>query len=184
VYTEEEEFLANMSGDTDEFGFRQYHQSDVIIGNANRKAVGWFSGTSGADVCGRKATIKRYDQGENRTLKEWVRDIKILRNLHHGNLPQIIGYSDRKTPTPFILLASVQSRDFDSVMRSVLTTGSMADCATTILRTYRDVASAIAHVQQQLSLSEVDVHHFIGVRDPMAFYMAVVYLAPECDLWR
>jgi len=172
-----------MSGDTDEFGFRQYHQSDVIIGNANRKAVGWFSGTSGADVCGRKATIKRYDQGENRTLK-WVRDIKILRNLHHGNLPQIIGYSDRKTPTPFILLASVQSRDFDSVMRSVLTTGSMADCATTILRTYRDVASAIAHVQQQLSLSEVDVHHFIGVRDPMAFYMAVVYLAPECDLWR
>ncbi|KAI0278986.1 hypothetical protein BC826DRAFT_611667 [Russula brevipes] len=106
VYTEEEEFLANMSGDTDEFGFRKYHQSDVIIGNANRKAVGWFSGTSEADVCGRKATIKRYDEGENRTLKEWVRDIKMLRNLHHGNLPQIIGYSDRKTPTPFILLAS------------------------------------------------------------------------------
>ncbi|KAI0288478.1 hypothetical protein BC826DRAFT_1037868 [Russula brevipes] len=87
-----------MSGDTDEFGFRKYHQSDVIIGNANRKAVGWFSGTSAADVCD---TI-----GGNRTLKEWVRDIKILRNLHHGNLPQIIGYSDRKTPTPFILLAS------------------------------------------------------------------------------
>ncbi|KAI0288492.1 hypothetical protein BC826DRAFT_1188383 [Russula brevipes] len=161
VYTEEEEFLANMSGDTDEFGFRTYHQSDVIIGNANRKAVGWFSGTSPADVCGRKATIKRYDGVENRTLKEWVRDIKMLRNLHHGNLPQIIGYSNRKTPTPFILLASVQNRDLDSVMRSVLTTGSLADCAKMILRTYRDVASAIAHVQRQLSLSEADIHHFI-----------------------
>ncbi|KAI0288486.1 hypothetical protein BC826DRAFT_689231 [Russula brevipes] len=169
VYTEEEEFLANMSGDTDEFGFRNYHQSDVIIGKANRKAIGWFSGTSAADVCGRKATIKRYDEEENRALKEWVRDIKILRNLHHGNLPQIIGYSDRKTPTPFILLASVQNRDLDSVMRSVLTTGSLADCAKMILRTYRDVASAIAHAQRQLSLSEVDVHHFIDVRYPMAF---------------
>ncbi|KAI0287069.1 hypothetical protein BC826DRAFT_1047395 [Russula brevipes] len=92
-----------MSGDADEFGFRKYHQSDVIIGNANRKAVGWFSGTSAAEVCGRKATIKKYDGGGEIA---WVRDIKMLRNLHHGNLPQIIGYSNRKTPTPFILLAS------------------------------------------------------------------------------
>jgi len=112
--------------------------------------------------------------------------VSFSETLHgsHGNLPQIIGYSDRKTPTPFILLASVQNRDLDSVMRSVLTTGSLADYATMILRTYRDVASAIAHVQQQLSLSEADVHHFIDVRYPMTFYMAVVYLAPECDLWR
>jgi len=161
VYTEEEEFLANMSGDTDEFGFRNYHQSDVIIGKENRKAVGWFSGTSEADVCGRKATIKRYDGVENRTLKEWVRDIKMLRNLHHGNLPQIIGYSNGRTPTPFILLASVLNRDLDSVMRSVLTTGSLADCAKLILKTYREVASAIAHAQRQLSLSEADVHYFI-----------------------
>ncbi|KAI0289111.1 hypothetical protein BC826DRAFT_1187967 [Russula brevipes] len=169
VYTEEEEFLASMSGDTDELGFRNYHQSDVIIGKANRKAVGWFSGTSEADVYGRKTTIKRYDGGENLTLKEWVRDIKILRNLHHGNLPQIIGYSNRKVPTPFILLANVQNRDLDSVMRSALTTGGLADCATTILKTYRDVASAIAHAQRQLSLSEVDAHFFIDVRYLMAF---------------
>ncbi|KAI0288491.1 hypothetical protein BC826DRAFT_1188382 [Russula brevipes] len=169
VYTEGEEFLANMSGDIDEFGFRNYHQSDVTIGNTSRKGIGWFSGTSAADVCGRKATIKRYDGVENRTLKEWVRDIKILRNLHHGNLPQIIGYSNGRTPTPFILLASVLNRDLDSVMRSVLTTGSLADCAKLILKTYREVASAIAHAQRQLSLSEADVHYFIDVRYLVAF---------------
>ncbi|KAI0289122.1 hypothetical protein BC826DRAFT_636167 [Russula brevipes] len=161
VYTEEEEFLTSMSGVTDEFGFRKYHQSDVIIGKMNYKAVGWFSGTSEADVCGRETTIKRYDGEEGLTLKEWVRDIKMLRNLHHGSLPQIIGYSDRTTPTPFILLTSVQNRDLRPIMRSALTTQSLADCATMILRTYRDVASAIAHVQRQLSLSEDDTHHFI-----------------------
>jgi hypothetical protein len=34
--------------------------------------------------------------------------VPVTETLHgsHGNLPQIIGYSDRKTPTPFILLAS------------------------------------------------------------------------------
>jgi hypothetical protein len=149
--------------------FRKYHQSDVIIGNANRKAVGWFSGTSAADVCGRKATIKRYDGGENRALKEWVRDIKILRNLHHGNLPQIIGYSDRRTPTPFILLASVQNRDLRLIIRSVRATQSLSDCAAMILSAYRDIASAIAHVQRLLSLSEVDAHHFINVGYPIAF---------------
>ncbi|KAI0278437.1 hypothetical protein BC826DRAFT_1084675 [Russula brevipes] len=92
-----------MSGDADEFGFRKYHQSDVIIGNANRKAVGWFSGTSAAEVCGRKATIKKYDGGG----KSYIEGMSLL-TLHgsHGNLPQIIGYSNRKTPTPFILLAS------------------------------------------------------------------------------
>jgi len=46
-------------------------------------------------------------------------------------------------------------------MASVLTTGSLVDCVTMILRTYRDVASAIAHAQRQLSLSELDVLHFI-----------------------
>ncbi|KAI0288499.1 hypothetical protein BC826DRAFT_689779 [Russula brevipes] len=160
VHSEEEEFLASMSGDTDELGFRKYHQSDVIIGKANRKAVGWFSGTSEADVYGRKTTIKRYDGGENLTLKEWVSDIKMLRNLHHGNLPQIIGYSNRKVPTPFILLANVQNRDLGSVMRSVLTTGGLADCATTILKNVPGRCT-IAHAQRQLSLSEVDAHYFI-----------------------
>ncbi|KAH9958780.1 hypothetical protein BC827DRAFT_551513 [Russula dissimulans] len=159
--TEEEEFLANMSGDTDEFGFRRYHQSDVIIRKANRKAVGWFAGTSEAQAAGQKMTIKRYDGEKDLALRQWVRDIKVLRNLHHENLPQILGYSDGKVQTPFILLASVQCRDLASTMRSALTTRNLADCAGLILKTYRDIASAIAHAQQQLSLSENDAQDFI-----------------------
>ncbi|KAH9977429.1 hypothetical protein BJV74DRAFT_888489 [Russula compacta] len=161
VPTEEEEFLANMNGDTDEFGFRRYHQSDVIIRKANRKAIGWFAGTSEAQAGGQKMTIKRYHGAKDLALKQWVTDIKTLRNLHHENLPQILGYSDGKTQTPFIMLASVQCRDLASAMRSALTTCNLADCAGLILKTYRDITSAIAHAQQQLSLSENDAQDFI-----------------------
>ncbi|KAI0274116.1 hypothetical protein BGY98DRAFT_1099197 [Russula aff. rugulosa BPL654] len=141
VPTEEEEFLANMSGDADEFGFRRYHRSDVIVRKANRRA--------------------RYDGTKDLALKQWVKDIKMLRNLHHENLPQILGYSDGIAQTPFILLESVQCRDLASTMQSALTTRSLANCASLILKTYRDVASAIAHAQQQLSLSESDDQDFI-----------------------
>lgn len=159
--TEEELFLADLSGETDEFGFRRYHQSDVIVRKANRKAVGWFAGTSEAQAGGRKTTIKKYEGQRDVALKQWVRDIKTLRNLHHENLPQLVGYSDPKAQTPFILLASVQSRDLASAMRSALTTRGLADCACLILKTYRDISSAIVHAQQQLSLSENEAQDFI-----------------------
>ncbi|KAH9017393.1 hypothetical protein EDB85DRAFT_2294882 [Lactarius pseudohatsudake] len=159
--TEEELFLSDLSGETDEFGFRRYHQSDVIVRKANRKAVGWFAGISEAQAGGQKTTIKRYEGQKDVALKQWVRDIKTLRNLHHENLPQLIGYSDGKAQTPFILLASVQCRDLASAMRSALTTRGLADCACLILKTYREIFSAIAHAQQQLSLSENEAQDFI-----------------------
>ncbi|KAF8266686.1 hypothetical protein EI94DRAFT_1786796 [Lactarius quietus] len=159
--TQEELFLADLSGETDEFGFRRYHQSDVIVRKANRKAVGWFAGTSEAQAGGQKTTIKRYEGQKDIALKQWVRDIKMLRNLHHENLPQLVGYSDGKVQTPFILLASVQSRDLASAMRSALTTRGLADCACLILKTYRDISSAISHAQRQLSLSENEAQDFI-----------------------
>ncbi|KAI0289110.1 hypothetical protein BC826DRAFT_1107217 [Russula brevipes] len=178
--TEEDEFLASMVRDTradEEFGFRRYHQSDVIILKSNRKATGWFAGSSDADVCGQKMTIKRYE--EDKDLKQWVRDIKMLRNFQfviaccligsvanswhvsHENLPQLLGYSHKGAPTPFILLAGIQNRALDEVMRSVLTTRCLADSASLILRTYRDIASAIAYAQRQLSLSQIDAQYFI-----------------------
>ncbi|KAH9018940.1 hypothetical protein EDB84DRAFT_1566241 [Lactarius hengduanensis] len=159
--TEEELFLSDLSGETDEFGFRRYHQSDVIVRKANRKAIGWFAGTSEAQAGGQKTTIKRYEGQKDVALKQWVRDIKTLRNLHHENLPQLIGYSDGKAQTPFILLASVQCRDLAPAMRSALTTRGLADCACLILKTYREIFSAIAHAQQQLSLSENEAQDFI-----------------------
>jgi len=85
----------------------------------------------------------------------------VEKSLHHENLPQILGYSDGKAPTPFILLASAQSRDLASAMRSALATRNLADYASLILETYRDIALAIAHTQQQLSLSKNDAQDFI-----------------------
>ncbi|KAI0295110.1 hypothetical protein B0F90DRAFT_1670229 [Multifurca ochricompacta] len=156
VPTEEEEFLDGINGETDEFGFRRYHQSDVIVRRANRKAVGWFAGTSEAQAAGQKMTIKRYDgpkdpalkrkpdrsayqpaMGErhknvekssvslrmNRLVMPFINEVL---NGSHENLPQIVGYSDGKAQTPFILLAS-----------------------------------AIGHAQQQLSLSENEAQDFI-----------------------
>ena len=82
--------------------------------------------------------------------------VTLVADVQHGsheNLPQIVGYSDRKTQTPVILLASgtcsswfslrarlsdceiVQCRDLASAMRSALTTRNLADCAGLILKT-------------------------------------------------
>ncbi|KAI9435458.1 hypothetical protein H4582DRAFT_2079564 [Lactarius indigo] len=119
--TEEDLFLADLSGETDEFGFRRYHQSDVIVRKANRKAVGWFAGTSEAQAGGQKTTIKKF----------------------------------------LIASGAVQSRDLASAMQSALTTRGLADCACLILKTYREISSAIAHAQQQLSLSENEAQDFI-----------------------
>jgi len=49
--------------------FRRYHQSDVIVRKANRKAVGWFAGTSEAQAGGQKTTIKRYEGQKDVALK-------------------------------------------------------------------------------------------------------------------
>ncbi|KAI0274117.1 hypothetical protein BGY98DRAFT_1099198 [Russula aff. rugulosa BPL654] len=61
---------------------------------------------------------------------------------------QILGYSDGMAQTPFILLASVQCRDLASTMRSALTTRSLANCASLILKTYRDIARLRTQQQQ------------------------------------
>ena len=110
-----------------------------------------------------------------------MRDIKALRNLQfvltrffvafvanprhvsHENLPQMLGYSNGKTQTPFILLAGgmystflrlrwlvdleiVQNRALDLVMQSVLTTRSLVDCASLILRTVSIIMGYVRHL--------------------------------------
>ena len=41
-------------------------------------------------------------------------------NNSHPNLPQMIGYSDDETPTPFILLANGTSSRFLSLLRLII----------------------------------------------------------------
>ncbi len=49
--------------------FRRYHQSDVVVRKANRKAVGWFAGTSEAQTRGQKTTMKKYEGQKDLALK-------------------------------------------------------------------------------------------------------------------
>ncbi|KAI0041685.1 hypothetical protein FA95DRAFT_1640934 [Auriscalpium vulgare] len=159
--TEEEVFLASITEANDEFGFRRYHQSDVIIRKANRKAVGWFAGTADAQANGQKMTIKRYEGPKEKAVRQWMKDVKMLRNLYHENLPQILGYSDGKAQTPFILLASVPSRDMSGYVQMSLNNLTLAGSAGMLLKLYRDITSAVLHVQRQLALTNSQAQDFI-----------------------
>ncbi|EIM84507.1 uncharacterized protein STEHIDRAFT_148524 [Stereum hirsutum FP-91666 SS1] len=154
-------FRSDISMPEDEFGFRRYHQSDVRIRAVNRKSLGWFSGSSQAEVNGNMMQIKKYDGPKGKAARDWIRDIKILRNLYHVNLPQLLGYSDDKTPTPFILLAHSQPRDVQTYLKAVLQTSSLSSSVLSLLRMYRDVTSAASYVQQQMSLKDHQVQDFL-----------------------
>ncbi|THH08761.1 hypothetical protein EW145_g2485 [Phellinidium pouzarii] len=100
----EEELL-----ELDSLGFRSYHQSDVRL-QSTLKSMGpnsFWEDSSIAVADGRQAIVKRYDSRKDKemVIKKWLHDIKTPGNLYHANLPQLVGYSDRKSPTPFILLS-------------------------------------------------------------------------------
>ncbi|THH17030.1 hypothetical protein EW146_g3702 [Bondarzewia mesenterica] len=158
---EVEAFLGQDSETHDEYGFRRYHQSEVILRKPNKKAQGWFAGTTHADAGGRQMTIKRYDGPKREALRQWMNDVKTLRNLYHENLPQIMGYSDGKASVPFILMAKVSSQDINDYVLKALKTQTLASSARTVLKIYRDITSAALHVQQQLSLDNSQLQNFI-----------------------
>ncbi|KAI0310774.1 hypothetical protein OF83DRAFT_1178204 [Amylostereum chailletii] len=161
VKTEEDIFLETLGDEiVDEFGFRRYHQSEVIVRKPHRRPVGWFSGTCEGQINGNKTTVKRYaDTKEAR--RQWVRDVKMLRRLYHQNLPQILGYSDGKTAVPFILLANGSTRDVGLYVQNLLNSQGMASSIRALLHVYRDITSAAMHVQQQLSLTDDQLQDFI-----------------------
>ncbi|ETW79605.1 hypothetical protein HETIRDRAFT_445465 [Heterobasidion irregulare TC 32-1] len=163
--TEVEAFLGESTEACDEFGFRRYHQSEVILRKSNRRGQGWFAGIAEVDVNGQKMMAKRYDEPtKTAAVRRWMNDIKMLRTIYHENLPQILGYSDGKTPTPFILMAQVQINDVHAYVQSALKTQTLASSASTMLRMYRDITSAALHLKQQLSLNNGELQDFVEVR--------------------
>ncbi|KAA1467028.1 hypothetical protein DENSPDRAFT_868817 [Dentipellis sp. KUC8613] len=156
-------FLAESTGPEDEYGVFSfsYHQSKVVLRKAVRSNIGWFSDMSHANVDGQNMMVKRYSGPKEQALKQWMRDIKTLRNLYHESIPQLMGYSDGKASTPFILLAPAQVRDINLHMQSVLQTQDLAGCAMAILRMYRDIRSAALYLQQQLDLDDSKAQDFL-----------------------
>ncbi|VDB88484.1 unnamed protein product [Peniophora sp. CBMAI 1063] len=154
------EFLEGINGSKDKHGFSIYHQQDVRIGRAHRRGVGWFSETADAQVNGQEITVKRYGASKQ-DVHRWVQDIKLLRQLFHANIPQLVGYSDGQTSVPFILLSTGATKDVGLYAQNLLKNESLARCATAFLDIYRDILSAALHVQQQLSITDEALQDFV-----------------------
>ncbi|KAJ8580996.1 hypothetical protein M405DRAFT_869063 [Rhizopogon salebrosus TDB-379] len=146
----------------DDHGFRRYHQSEIILrGRSKLKDDGWWAGTMEVQAQGQQALIKKYDGDKDCSFRDWLRDVKVLQNLYHPNLPQMLGFSDDQAPTPFILLANVQTRTPQALVREILRSSSLASCMEIMLRFYRDLTDTAMYVQRQLNLDENKVQDFI-----------------------
>ncbi|KAL5498101.1 hypothetical protein ACEPAH_2231 [Sanghuangporus vaninii] len=149
------------------FGFKQYHQSDLrLLCDVNSSSSDSFwKHTTVADACGCRVLVKRYNtgsEGGSDSLKRWLHDIKILKNLYHPNLPQLTGYSDEKSPSPFIILAQARLQDPNAYLLNALRRMSVSECAIWAMKIYRDVSETALYVQRQLSFDDRETQVFIA----------------------
>ncbi|KDQ54502.1 hypothetical protein JAAARDRAFT_209229 [Jaapia argillacea MUCL 33604] len=145
----------------DDHGYTRYHQSDIRLRGRGLAAAGWWSDVAEADVKGQQSLVKRYDGGEGRKVKDWLRDVKMLQNLYHPNLPQLMGFSDDETPTPFILLSTGRTRSPSVFFLNTMQMDTLAQNVGTVLRFYRDLTDATFYLQRQLDLPDDKMQDFI-----------------------
>ncbi|KAI0289118.1 hypothetical protein BC826DRAFT_971136 [Russula brevipes] len=93
----------------------QFHGHDNIGGFKDRQM----------QMYGSKNDHQEIRRGKDLALKQWVRDIKTLRNLQFVLARFLVAFVANRR----------HNRALDEVMQSVLTTRGMADCASLILRT-------------------------------------------------
>ncbi|KAI0039616.1 hypothetical protein FA95DRAFT_1684214 [Auriscalpium vulgare] len=141
-------------------GFHRYHQSAVKLQRMNNQALGWFSETTEGIVDGQKVLVKTYGQ-DNAATNLWAEEVKMLQNLFHANLPQLVGYSDEDTPNPFILLSNVQPYEYTSYMHYVAQTEDTDQGICKLLQAATDVFSAASFITQHLSLDKGQICLFI-----------------------
>lgn len=153
------EELASLTLDNDH-GFRRYHQSEVRLHGRSRLKDGWWAGGMEVQVGGQAALIKRYE-GKGQAAMDWIRDVKMLTNVYHPNLPQMIGFSEEGLTTPFILLSNVQTRSPQALVLETARSASLAVCADLMLRFYRDLSDTALYVQRQFRLSDDKVQDFV-----------------------
>ncbi|KAF8890621.1 hypothetical protein BD779DRAFT_1516063 [Infundibulicybe gibba] len=143
-------------------GFRRYHQSEVRLTGKAAIKDGWWGGSSLAEINGQEALVKRYEGPQAQAARSWLRDIKILQDLYHPNLPQLVGYSQNGAATPFILLSNVRTRVPQALLTNMLNTTGIASCAHLVLRFYRDITDATLYLQQQLNLNDTKAQDFLS----------------------
>ncbi|KAG6908041.1 hypothetical protein DXG01_006403 [Tephrocybe rancida] len=143
-------------------GFRRYHQWEVRLKARSNLKDGWWAGASPAEVEGRPTLVKRYEGPAEQALKAWLTDVKLLQNVFHPSLPQMVGLSQGGAPTPFILLSNVQTRTPQALLLETLKKDGLAACANLILHFYQDVVDAAIYIQRQRELTDHDLQDFVG----------------------
>ncbi|KAI0370861.1 hypothetical protein BV20DRAFT_943216 [Pilatotrama ljubarskyi] len=150
---------------TEHHGFNQYHQSQFRMKGKSRIKSGWWGGGVEGDIDGQKSLMLRYEGDRRDAMKRRMRDVKALQNLYHPNLPQMVGYSNDQTPTPFILLANVQTRLPQAMLLHVIQNASLAECTQLLLRFYRDTLDAAIYLQRQRGLSDSKLQDYVEHAD-------------------
>ncbi|KAH9856382.1 hypothetical protein C2E23DRAFT_882451 [Lenzites betulinus] len=150
---------------TEHHGFNQYHQSQFRMKGKSRIKSGWWAGSVEGEVDGRKALMLPYDEDRSVAMKRWMRDVRMLQNLYHPSLPQMVGYSNGETPTPFILLANVQTRLPQAMLLDAIKSSSLAACTHLLLRFYQDTLDAALYLQRQRNLSESKLQDYVEHAD-------------------
>ncbi|KAH8084920.1 hypothetical protein BXZ70DRAFT_567025 [Cristinia sonorae] len=145
----------------DHRGFRRYSQADVHLKGRVRSKTGWWSNSSRGKVGGQSVIVKMYDGSAGTVMKKWIHDVKILQNVYHPNLPQMVGYSNDEAPTPFILLANVEMKLPQALILDMVENASLASCAVRLLKLYRDTLDATLYVQRQLNLSDDKTQDYV-----------------------
>ncbi|PFH49314.1 hypothetical protein AMATHDRAFT_5016 [Amanita thiersii Skay4041] len=146
----------------EDHGFRRYHSSEVRLVGRPKVSAGWWSDTALASVDGQTSLVKYYPRSsQDDAVRIWLRDVKILQNIFHPNLPQMIGYSHQRAPAPFILLSDLETRPADRLLTQILKSDGVAACIHMVARYYSDITAASTYLQRQLSLSETQMQDFI-----------------------
>ncbi|KAI0744733.1 hypothetical protein C8Q76DRAFT_10245 [Earliella scabrosa] len=143
--------------------FTRYHQSQFRMKGKSRTIKdGWWAGAVEGEVGGQKSLMLRYEGSDRKkAMKRWLRDVKMLQNVYHPNLPQMVGYSNDETPTPFILLANVQTRLPQALLLDAIKNANLAKCAQLMLQFYRDTLDAALYLQRQLDLSDSKTQDYV-----------------------
>ncbi|KZT05217.1 uncharacterized protein LAESUDRAFT_813601 [Laetiporus sulphureus 93-53] len=141
--------------------FTQYHQSESTLRGRPSIRGGWWAGVVDARLNGREVLAKQYSGSRKEAAKEWARDVKILQNIFHPNLPQMLGYSYQDARTPFILLADVRAKSPREHMLETLKKSSLSDCIHSILRLYLDTLDAAIYLQRQLDLTDSKIQDYV-----------------------
>ncbi|KIK80862.1 hypothetical protein PAXRUDRAFT_764104 [Paxillus rubicundulus Ve08.2h10] len=145
----------------DDHGFRRYHQSEVMLRGRSRLQDSWWRGAMEVQVQGQPVLIKKYDDPKDHAYRQWVRDVRMLQNLYHPNLPHLLGFSDDKAQTPFILLSNGEwTQTSEALVRETLRTASLATCMELMLRFLKVHQDTAMYVQRQLNLTEGQVQDF------------------------